>query len=89
MCRIAKFDHDDVQTTLFRGHCPRHTSTLQAILPDQDGTLSDWTLPPLDNEQDHPTMLVVPVPNSDPGPPLQGVPRVEAAAEDPVGRGEE
>ena len=34
-------------------------------------------------------MLVVPVPNADPGPPLQGVPRVEAAAEDPVGGGEE
>jgi len=32
-------------------------------------------------------MLVVPVSDSDPGPPLQGVPRVEAAAEDPVGRG--
>jgi len=37
----------------------------------------------------HPTMLVVPVPNADPGPPLQGVSRMEAAAEDPVGRGEE
>jgi len=34
-------------------------------------------------------MLVVRVPNADPGPPFQGVPRVEAAAEDPVGRGEE
>ena len=34
-------------------------------------------------------MLVVPIPDADPGPPLQGVPRVEAAAEDPVGGGEE
>ena len=33
-------------------------------------------------------MLVVQVPNADPGPPLQGVPRAEAAAEDPVGGGE-
>jgi len=32
---------------------------------------------------------LVPVPNADPGPPLQGVPLVEAAAEDPVGGGEE
>jgi len=34
-------------------------------------------------------MLVVPVPNADPGPSLQRVPRVEVAAEDPVGGGEE
>ena len=35
------------------------------------------------------SMLVVPVPDPDPGTPLQGVPGVEAAAEDPVGGGEE
>jgi len=29
------------------------------------------------------------IPDTDPGPPLQGVPKVEAAAEDPVGGGEE
>jgi len=34
-------------------------------------------------------MLVVPIPDADPGPSFQGVPRVEAAAEDPVGGGEE
>ena len=34
-------------------------------------------------------MLVVPAPDPDPGTPLQGVPGVEAAAEDPVGGGEE
>jgi len=36
-----------------------------------------------------PAMLVVPVPDPDPGTPLQGVPGVEAVAEDPVGGGEE
>jgi len=34
-------------------------------------------------------VLVVPIPNSDPGPHLQGVPQLEAAAEDPAGGGEE
>ena len=33
-------------------------------------------------------MLVVPIPDADPGPPLQGVLQVEATAEDPVGGGE-
>jgi len=46
-------------------------------------------MPQLDKEPPHPAMLVVPVPNADPGPPLQGVLRMEAAAEDPVGGGEE
>jgi len=32
-------------------------------------------------------VLVVPLPNADPGPPPQGVPRMEAAAEDRVGGG--
>ena len=35
-----------------------------------------------------PRMLVVPIPDADQGSPLQGVPRVEAVAEDPVGGGE-
>jgi len=43
----------------------------------------------LDEESAYPTMLVVPVSNADPGPPLQGVPRVEAAAEDSVSGGQE
>jgi hypothetical protein len=32
-------------------------------------------------------MLVVPVPDPDPGAPPQGAPRVEGLAEDPVGGG--
>jgi len=46
-------------------------------------------VPQLDEEPIYPAMLVVPVPNTDPGPPLQGVSKMEAAAEDPVGGGEE
>jgi len=46
-------------------------------------------VPQLDDKPAHPAMLVVPVPNADPGPPLQEVPRVEAAAGNPVGGGEE
>jgi len=34
-----------------------------------------------------PTVLVVPVPNADRGPPPKGLPRMEAAAEYPVGGG--
>jgi len=63
--------------------------TCLAVLPDQDGALPDRAVPQLDEEPTHPAMLVVPVPDADPGPPLQGVPGVEAAAEDPVGGGEE
>jgi len=38
----------------------------------------------------HPSVLVVvPVPGADPGSPFQGVPRVGAPAEDPVGSGVE
>jgi len=39
-------------------------------LADQVRALSDRTVPPLDEEPGHPAVLVVPVPNSDPGPPL-------------------
>ena len=42
-----------------------------------------------DVEPIHPTVLVVPIPDADPRPPLQGAPGVKAAAEDPVGGGEE
>jgi len=34
-------------------------------------------------------VLVVPIPDIDLGPPLQGVPQVKAVADDPVGRDEE
>jgi len=60
-----------------------------AVLPAQDGALPDRAIPQLDKEPPHPAMLVVPVPNADPGPPLQGVPGMETAAEDSVGGGKE
>jgi len=60
-----------------------------AVLLAQAGALPDRAVPQLDEEPSHPAMLVVPVSNADPGPPLQGVPRVEAAAEDAVVGGEE
>ena len=66
-----------------------HQEACLAVLPAQDGALPVWAVPQLDDEPTHPAMLVVPVPNAEPGPPFQGVPRVEAAAEDPVGGGEE
>ena len=73
-----------------RWHCSQeHQEARLAVLPDQDGALPDCSIHQLDEEPPHPAMLVVPVPNSDPGPPLQGVPQLEAAAEDPVGGGEE
>jgi len=43
----------------------------------------------VDKESAHPSVLVVPVPDADPGALIQGVPRVEAPAEDPVGSGVE
>jgi len=67
----------------------QHQETRLSVLPAEDGALPNSAVPQLDKDPNHPTMLVVPVPNADPGPPLQVVPRVEAAAEDPVGGGEE
>ena len=43
----------------------------------------------MDKEPAHRSVLLVPVPDAEPGLPLQGVPRVEGPAEDPVGRGVE
>jgi len=57
------------------------------VLPDQDGALPFRTVPPLDEEPAHTAVLVVPVPDSDSGAPLQGVSRVEGPTEDPVGGG--
>jgi hypothetical protein len=44
------------------------------VLPAQDRALPDRTLPQLDDAPAYPVMLVVPVPDTDPGAPLQGVP---------------
>ena len=64
------------------------TCAVTAVLPDQDRALPDRAVPELDQETIHRTMLVVPIPIADPGTPPQGVLRVEAAAENPVGGGE-
>jgi len=50
-----------------------HQEASLAILPDQDGALPDRAVPQLDEEQGHPAMLVVPVPEPDPGAPIQDV----------------
>jgi len=63
--------------------------TARFYIPDQDGALHVRAVPPLDEEPAHPAVLVVPVPNSDAGAPLQGVPGVEGPTGDPVGGGVE
>ena len=50
----------------------QHQEACLAVLPTQDGALLIWAVPPLDEEPGHPAVLVVRVPNSDPGPPAQG-----------------
>jgi len=67
----------------------QHQKASLAVLPAQDGALPDLAIPELDKKPPYTAMLVVPVPNTDPRSPLQGVPRMEAAAEDAVGGGEE
>ena len=66
-----------------------HQEARLAVPPDQDGALPYRAVPPLDEEPGYPAVLVVPIPDPDPGPPLQGVPQVKTAAEDPVGGGAE
>jgi hypothetical protein len=55
------------------------------VLPGENGTLTYRAVPPLDEESTHSVMLVVPVPNTDLGPSIQGVLRVEDPTEDPIG----
>jgi len=43
----------------------------------------------VDGEPTYYTVLVVPVPNADAGPPFQGVPGMEGPAKEPMGRGVE
>ena len=58
-------------------------------LPAEIGTRAHWAVPALDQSQVLRTVLVVPEPEADEEPPLQGVSEVEGAAEDSVGGGEE
>jgi len=48
----------------------KHQEARLAVLPNQDGALPNGAVPPLDEERGHSPVLVVPVPNADPGPPL-------------------
>jgi len=59
------------------------------VLLAEDKSLPLRAIPQLDEESADRPVLVVPIPDADPGPPLQGVLRVEGPAEDPVGRGAE
>jgi len=56
------------------------------VLLAEDRSLPLRTIPQLDEESAHCPVLVTLIPESDPEPPLQGVPRVESPAEGPVGR---
>ena len=66
-----------------------HQEACLSVLPAQDGALPNRTVPQLDKEASHATMLVVSVPVPDPGTPLHGVPVVEVTAEGAVGGGKE
>jgi len=57
------------------------------VRPDKNGALPDGTVPALGESSPDSPVLVVPVANTDEGPPPQGVPEVEGAAEDLVGGG--
>jgi len=50
-----------------------HQEARLAVLPGEDGAMPHRAVPPLDEEPAHPAVLVVPVPDSDSGAPLQGV----------------
>jgi len=62
-----------------------HQEARLTVLPAQDGALPDRAVPQLDEEPAHPRVLVVPVPDPDPGTPLQGVSGVEGPAAGAVG----
>jgi len=68
---------------------PEHQEARLTVLPGEDMELPCRAVPPLDEELAHPAVLVVPVPDSDSGPPLQGVSGVEGPAENPAGGGVE
>jgi len=55
------------------------------VLPAEDRSLPHWAVPTLEEESAHRSVLVVSVPDTDTGSPLQCVPRVEGPVEDPVG----
>jgi len=68
-----------------RGGWERQEACL-TVLPGGDGALPYRAVPVMGEEPAHRSALVVPVPNADLGPLIQGVPRVESTAEDSVGR---
>jgi len=70
-------------------HCGEHQETRLSAPPAEDRALSIRAVPQLDEGPVHPPVLVAPVPESDWGAPLKGVPRVEHPAEDLVDGGEE
>jgi len=83
-------EEQDTEEPETRQHsCWEHQEACLAVLPGEDGALLNRTVPPLDEEPTHPPVLVVPVPVSDSGAPLQGVPGMKGPTEDPVGGGEE
>ena len=70
-----------------RHGCWKHQEARLSVLPAEDRALSVQAVPQLDEEPVHPAVLVVPVPESNPGAPLQGVPGVEGPTEGTVGGG--
>ena len=67
------------------GRLPEETG--RPVLPVEDGALPDRAIPEVDEEPSLGKVWVVLLRNADPGAPLQELPEVEAAAEDPVGGG--
>jgi ribonuclease HI len=68
---------------------PQPPNGLLQGLPAKDGPLPHQVVPSLGKETAHHQVLVVPILDPDQGAPLQGVPPLEGAAEDPVGEGAE
>ena len=67
--------------------CWEHQETRLEVLPAEDGALPDGAVPALGKGATNSPVLVVSVPDTDEGPPPQGVSEVEGAAEGFVGGG--
>src|ERR1700712_224031 len=67
----------------------QHQEARLEVLPAKDRSLPHRATPAPNKKPPLPPVLVVRVRNTDARPPLRGVRRVEGAAEDPVGGGQE
>jgi len=72
-----------------RSGSQQHQGARLKVLPAKDRTRPHRAVLTRRKGTPHCRVLMVPMPGADKGPPLQGVPGMEDAAEDPVGGGEE